>query len=129
MTLLNKFFIDSFTYFSKKELSISDALKVTDILLLGLDIDSNDEKAFNSYMDDFIELNKLLYNYFDLTDKEALELLDNQRYEICKTLEIKDKTAAIPKIKSRRLALYKKYSPTLVKLAADFKNEVNLKVA
>lgn len=129
MTLLNKFFIDSFTYFSKKELSIPDALKVTDILLLGLDIDTNDEKAFNSYMDNFIELNKLLYNYFDLTDNEALELLDNQRYEICKTLNLKDKTAAIPKIKSRRLALYKKYSPTLVKLVADFKNEVNLKVA
>ena len=129
MALLNKFFIDSFSYFNKKELSISDSLNLTDILILELEIYTNDEKTFNSYMDDFIELNKLLYNYFDLTDKETLELLDNQRYEICKTLKTKDKAAAIPKIKSRRLALYKKYSPTLVKLVADFKNEVNLKVA
>lgn len=129
MTLLNKLFIDSFTYFSKKESSIPDALKVTDILLLGLDIDTNDEKAFNSYMDDFIELNKLLYNYFDLTDKEASELLDNNRYEICKTLKTKEKAAAIPKIKSRRLALYERYSPNLLKLVADFKSEVNVKAA
>jgi hypothetical protein len=130
MTLLNKFFIDSFTYFNKKGLSISDALKVTDIFLLQLDIDTNDEAAFNSYMDDFIELNKLLANYFDLSDNEASELLDNKRYELCKTLKkTKDKAAAILKIKSRRLALYEKYTPALVKLVADFKSEVNIKAA
>lgn len=129
MTLLNKLFIDSFSYFNKKDLSISDALKVTDILLLELDIDTNNEVEFNSYMDDFIELNKLLYNYFDLTDKEASELLDNKRYELCKTLKTRDKAAAIIKIKSRRLALYKKYTPDLIKVVADFKSEVNIKAA
>ena len=89
MTLLNKFFIDSFTYFNKKGLSISDALKVTDIFLLQLDIDidTNDEAAFNSYMDDFIELNKLLYNYFTLSTEEA-GLLDSSKYASCKTLSV-----------------------------------------
>jgi hypothetical protein len=128
MTLLNKFFIDSFTYFNKKGLSISDALKVTDIFLLQLDIDTNDEAAFNSYMDDFIELNKLLYNYFTLTTEEA-GLLDSSKYASCKTLSVKDKKIAIDRIKSRRLALYEKYTPDLVKLVADFKSEVNIKAA
>ena len=128
MTLLNKFFIDSFTYFNKKGLSISDALKVTDIFLLQLDIDTNEEAAFNSYMDDFIELNKLLYNYFTLTTEEA-GLLDSSKYASCKTLSVKDKKIAIDRIKSRRLALYKKYTPDLVKLVADFKSEVNIKAA
>ena len=128
MTLLNKFFIDSFTYFNKKGLSISDALKVTDIFLLQLDIDTNDEAAFNSYMDDFIELNKLLYNYFTLTTEEA-GLLDSSKYDSCKTLSVKDKKIAIDRIKSRRLALYEKYTPYLVKLVADFKSEVNIKAA
>lgn len=128
MTLLNKFFIDSFTYFNKKGLSISDALKVTDIFLLQLDIDINEEAAFNSYMDDFIELNKLLYNYFTLTTEEA-GLLDSSKYASCKTLSVKDKKIAIDRIKSRRLALYEKYTPDLVKLVADFKSEVNIKAA
>jgi hypothetical protein len=128
MTLLNKFFIDSFTYFNKKGLSISDALKVTDIFLLQLDIDINEEAAFNSYMDDFIELNKLLYNYFTLATEEA-GLLDSSKYASCKTLLVKDKKIAIDRIKSRRLALYKKYTPDLVKLVADFKSEVNIKAA
>lgn len=128
MTLLNKFFIDSFTYFNKKGLSISDALKVTDIFLLQLDIDTNDEAAFNSYMDDFIELNKLLYNYFTLSTEEA-GLLDSSKYASCKTLSVKDKKIAIDRIKSRRLALYEKYTPDLVKLVADFKSEVNIKAA
>ena len=127
MTLLNKFFIDSFTYFNKKGLSISDALKVTDIFLLQLDIDTNDEAAFNSYMDDFIELNKLLYNYFTLSTEEA-GLLDSSKYASCKTLSVKDKKIAIDRIKSRRLALYEKYTD-LVKLVADFKSEVNIKAA
>lgn len=128
MTLLNKFFIDSFTYFNKKGLSISDALKVTDIFLLQLDIDTKDETAFNSYMDDFIELNKLLYNYFTLTTEEV-GLLDSSKYASCKTLSVKDKKIAIDRIKSRRLALYEKYTPDLVKLVADFKSEVNIKAA
>jgi hypothetical protein len=128
MTLLNKFFIDSFTYFNKKGLSISDALKVTDIFLLQLDIDTNEEAAFNSYMDDFIELNKLLYNYFTLSTEEA-GLLDSSKYASCKTLSVKDKKIAIDRIKSRRLALYEKYTPDLVKLVADFKSEVNIKAA
>ena len=128
MTLLNKFFIDSFTYFNKKGLSISDALKVTDIFLLQLDIDINEEAAFNSYMDDFIELNKLLYNYFTLSTEEA-GLLDSSKYASCKTLSVNDKKTAIDRIKSRRLALYEKYTPDLVKLVADFKSEVNIKAA
>ena len=128
MTLLNKFFINSFTYFNKKGLSISDALKVTDIFLLQLDIDINEEAAFNSYMDDFIELNKLLYNYFTLATEEA-GLLDSSKYASCKSLLVKDKKIAIDRIKSRRLALYEKYTPDLVKLVADFKSEVNIKAA
>ena len=128
MTLLNKCFIDSFTYFNKKGLSISDALKVTDIFLLQLDIDINEEAAFNSYMDDFIELNKLLYNYFTLSTEEA-GLLDSSKYASCKTLSVNDKKTVIDRIKSRRLALYEKYTPDLVKLVADFKSEVNIKAA
>jgi D-hexose-6-phosphate mutarotase len=129
-TLLNKLFIDSFSYFSKKELSISNALKITDILLLQLSVSSENEIEFNSYMNDFIELNSLLSTYFNfLTDIEEIKLFENKNYELLKTLNLDKKKKGLVNLKSKRLSVYQKYEPELITLVQQFKSEINLKVA
>jgi hypothetical protein len=128
-SLLNKFFIDSFSYFEKKELTIPEALKVTDILLLNINVNTSKQDEFTSYLDNFIELNKLLSNYFtNLTDKE-LELLDNSRYETVKTLKEEKKVEALTKIKERRLAIYNKHHPELISKVKEYKSELISKAA
>lgn len=123
-SLLNKLFIDSFSYFEKKELTIPEALKVTDILLLNINVNTSKSDEFISYLDNFIELNKLLSNHFsNLTDKE-LELLDNSRYELVKTLKEEKKAEALVKIKERRLELYNKHHPELINKVKEYKSEL-----
>lgn len=129
MSLLNKFFIDSFSYFNKQELSISDALKVTDLLLLELPINADKEAEFYSYLDNFIELNKLLVNYFPELDKEESKILNNSNLEVCKKLPAKDRKIAINRLKDKRLALYNKHFPELVNKVKELKDTVNLKAA
>jgi hypothetical protein len=122
--LLNKLFIDSFSYFEKKELTIPEALKVTDILLLNINVNTSKPDEFISYLDNFIELNKVLSNHFsNLTDKE-LELLDNSRYELVKSLNEQKKADALTKIKERRLELYNKHHPELITKVKEYKSEL-----
>jgi len=129
-SLLNKLFIDSFSYFEKKELTIPEALKVTDILLLSINVNTSKSDEFTSYLDNFIELNKLLSNHFpNLTEKET-EMLDNSRYELVKTLKEEKKPEALAKIKERRLELYNKHHSELVSKVKEYKNELtNIKAA
>lgn len=127
--LLNNLFIDSFNYFSKQELSISDALKVTDILLLELPVNPEKENELHSYLDNFIELNKLLGSYFTELDAEEAKLLNNANLEMCKSPAIKDKKVMLNRLKEKRLALYTKYFPELVNKVRRLKDKVNLKAA
>jgi hypothetical protein len=127
--LLNNLFIDSFNYFSKQELSISNALKLTDILLIELNINPEKEDELHSYLDNFIELNKLLSNYFPELDTEEAKLLNNANLEMCKSSKIKDKKSMINRLKEKRLFLYTKYFPELVNKVKELKDKVNLKAA
>lgn len=126
-TLLDKIFIQSFGYFNSNSISnltIEQALKVTDLLLLNLTVDYLDSEAYNSYFDNFIQLNNLLNNYFILTEDESGSF-NNLKIEKVKSLsEVTKRIKALENFKKARTDIYKKYEPELITLVSQFKNQL-----
>ena len=119
--LLNKIFIDSFNYFNEKELTISDALKVTDILLLNLDIDTDDDKSYASYINNFIELNKLLINFLNLTEEESI-YFNNEKITKLLSISKNNRVKNLTNFKTKRKEIYINYELKLVELIEELKN-------
>lgn len=118
--LLNKIFIDSFKYFNGKELTIPQALKVTDLLLIDLEVDCTDSKTYESYINNFLELNKLLINFICLTEEEAV-YFDNTKMEKLITLTESKRLKNLTALKAKRKAVYEKYEPELIELISQLK--------
>ena len=126
-TLLDKIFIQSFGYFNSNSISnltIEQALKVTDLLLLDLKVDYLDTEAYTSYFDNFIQLNNLLANYFILTEDES-KVFNNLSVEKVKSLsEVTKRIKALENFKNKRTAVYTNYEPELITLVSQFKNQL-----
>lgn len=126
-TLLDKIFIQSFGYFNNNSISnltIEQALKVTDLLLLDLGVDHTDTEAYSSYFDNFIQLNNLLSNYFILTEDES-KVFNNLGIEKVKNLvDITKRNNALDNFRSKRTTVYSKYEPELITLVSQFKNQL-----
>lgn len=124
-TLLDKLFIQSFEYFNNKGLSIPQSLKVVDLLLLDLDVDCNNTEEYTSYLNNFIDLNKLLYKYINLTEEE-LKLFDNNNMQLLSNLAETKRTKNITNFKDKRKAIYDKYEPELIELVNQLKPPLQL---
>lgn len=126
-TLLDKIFIQSFGYFNNNSISnltIEQALKVTDLLLLDLGVDHTDTEAYSSYFDSFIQLNNLLSNYFILTEDES-KVFNNLGIEKVKSLvDVAKRSNALDNFKTKRTAVYTNYEPELITLVSQFKNQL-----
>lgn len=121
--LLSKLFLDSYPYFNKNNISIEKALKITDIILLKLDINIDDPEELDSYIEGFLTLNNLLKNFFFLVDKEV-NIFDNNIVE-----NLKQKPKLVNSFIEKRLSLYEKYEQDLCRLVDNLRESSQLKAA
>lgn len=126
--LLSKLFIDSYPYFYNRNLDISTALKITDILLTNLEVDTKDSIVYYSYLDNIIEINKLLISFFTLTEEES-KLFNNNLIAKLKNIKEEKREESLSRFKLKRLELYKKYENELLIVIKSFQENDLLKSA